>query len=82
MAGDVERHAEALKIREETLERRKTTLGSEHPAKLRNMVGLIGSYNGVGRYAEALKLGKETLSLLRNGLGITSRFHNLLGIAR
>jgi serine/threonine protein kinase/tetratricopeptide (TPR) repeat protein len=63
------RHAEALQLRLETLEKRKAKLGPDHPDTLRSMTGLANSYTDVGRHAEALQLRLETLALQRVKLG-------------
>ena len=59
------RHAEALKLNEETLALRKAKLGPDHPDTLRSMNNLANSYAALGRHAEALKLHEETLALRR-----------------
>jgi serine/threonine protein kinase/tetratricopeptide (TPR) repeat protein len=63
------RHAEALKLREETLSLRKAKLGPDHPDTLRSMDNLAVSYDALGRHAEALKLREETLALMKAKLG-------------
>ena len=63
------RHAEALKLREETLALRKAKLGPDHPDTLRSMSNLAESYYALGRHAEALKLREETLALRKAKLG-------------
>jgi serine/threonine protein kinase/tetratricopeptide (TPR) repeat protein len=66
---DVGRTAEALKLCEETLTRRKKRLGPDHPDTLLMMHGLAEIYGALGRHAEALKLCKETLALRKAALG-------------
>ena len=56
------RHAEALKLCEETLALKKAKLGPDHPDTLMSMNNLAGSYAALGRHAEALKLIEETLA--------------------
>jgi tetratricopeptide (TPR) repeat protein len=63
------RHAEALKLNEETLTLRKAKLGSDHPDTLLSMNNLANSYDRLGGHAEALKLHEETLTLRRARLG-------------
>ena len=63
------RHAEALKLREETLALRKAKLGPDHPDTLTSMNNLAISYDALGRHAEALKLHEETLALRKAKLG-------------
>ncbi len=63
------RQAEALRLREETLARRKAKLGPDHPDTLISMNGLANSYEGLGRHAEALRLREETLALMKVILG-------------
>ena len=63
------RHAEALKLREETLALRKAKLGPDHPDTLTSMNNLANSYPALGRHAEALKLHEETLALRKAKLG-------------
>src|SRR5262249_39728265 len=59
----VGRHAEALKIREDTLARRKAALGPEDPRTLMSMSALACSYIVLGRQAEALALRREAITL-------------------
>ncbi len=63
------RHAEALKLREETVFLAKARLGPDHPKTLASMGNLALSYTALGRHAEALKLGLETLALMKTTLG-------------
>ena len=63
------RHADALKLREETLALMRAKLGPEHPHTLASMNNLALSYDAVGRHADALKLHEETLALKRARLG-------------
>jgi hypothetical protein len=53
------RHAEALKLREETLALRKAKLGPDHPDTLESMSALATSYAAVGQPADALRLCEE-----------------------
>jgi serine/threonine protein kinase/tetratricopeptide (TPR) repeat protein len=66
---DLGRHAEALKLKEETLALRKAKLGPDHPDTLKSMMNLATSYWALGRHAEALKLREETLALCKAKLG-------------
>jgi tetratricopeptide (TPR) repeat protein len=63
------RHAEALKLHEETLALRKAKLGPDHPDTLVSMYDLANCYEALGRQGEALKLHEETLALRRAKLG-------------
>ena len=63
------RHADALKLGEETLARMRDKLGPDHPHTLASMNNLALSYATLGRHADALKLHEETLALLKAGLG-------------
>ena len=63
------RHAEALKLHEQTLALMKAKLGPDHPDTLRSMNNLATSYYSLGRHAEALKLHEETLALRKAKLG-------------
>jgi serine/threonine protein kinase len=67
--ADLGQHAEALKMREETLALRKAKLGPDHPDTLRSMNTLANSYADLRRQAEALKLREETLALRKAKLG-------------
>ena len=62
-------HADALKLREETLALMRAKLGPEHPHTLATMNNLALSYDTVGRHADALKLHEETLALKKARLG-------------
>jgi serine/threonine protein kinase len=63
------RMQEALKLREETLQRRKAALGSDHPHTLTSMMTLAESYAPAGRTQEAIKLHEETLRLTKAKFG-------------
>jgi serine/threonine protein kinase/tetratricopeptide (TPR) repeat protein len=63
------RHAEALKLQEETLALMKAKLGPDHPVTLGSMNNLALSYATLGRQADALKLQEETLALKKAKLG-------------
>ena len=67
------RHAEAAKLNEETLARRRAKLGPDHPYTLWSMNNLAETYFEMGRYAEALQRGKETLALRQAKLGPNHR---------
>ena len=67
--ADLGRHADALKLHEETLALRKAKLGPDHPDTLRSMNNLANSYSALGRHADALKLREETLALRKAKLG-------------
>jgi hypothetical protein len=63
------RHADALKLDEETLALRKAKLGPQHPDTLLSMDNLAISYADLGRHADALKLHEETEALRKAKLG-------------
>jgi serine/threonine protein kinase/tetratricopeptide (TPR) repeat protein len=63
------RHADALKLHQENLARRKATLGPDHSDTLKSMLNLAVSYYKLGRHADAVKLYEETLALLIAKLG-------------
>jgi hypothetical protein len=63
------RHADALKLREETLALRKATLGPGHSDTLMAMNNLATSYAALGRHTDALKLCEEAVALLKAELG-------------
>jgi tetratricopeptide (TPR) repeat protein len=63
------RHAEALKLFEETWSLQKTHLGLDHPDTLRGMNGVAVSYANLGRHVDAVKLYEKTLELERAKLG-------------
>jgi eukaryotic-like serine/threonine-protein kinase len=65
----LDRHAEALKLREELLALRKVRLGPDHPETLKAMINLGNSYGNLGREADALKLREETLALHKTKVG-------------
>jgi tetratricopeptide (TPR) repeat protein len=66
---DLDRHAEALKLREETLTLRKAKLGLDHPETLQSMNDLARSYATLGRWPEACQLFAEALALRKAKLG-------------
>jgi serine/threonine protein kinase/tetratricopeptide (TPR) repeat protein len=66
---DLQRHAEALKLREEILALRKAKLGLDHPETLQSMNDLAKSYPTFGRWSEASQLFDETLALRKAKLG-------------
>ena len=66
---DLARHADALKLHEETLALDKAKLGPDHPDTLLSMHNLASSYYALGRHADALKLNEETLALKKAKLG-------------
>jgi tetratricopeptide (TPR) repeat protein len=63
------RHADALKLREETLAIHKAKLELDHPRTLASMGRLASSYYALGRHAEALRLREETLAFGKAKLG-------------
>jgi tetratricopeptide (TPR) repeat protein len=63
------RHADGLKLYEETLALMKAKLGADHPDTLTCMSNLATNYYALSRYADALKLHEETLALRKAKLG-------------
>jgi len=63
------RHADAVKLHEETLRLRKARLNPDHPDVLESMNNLAVSYNAFGRYTDAVRLHEETLRLRQARLG-------------
>jgi tetratricopeptide (TPR) repeat protein len=63
------RHAEAVKLHEQTLALRKTKFGPDHPDVLLSRRHIANSYFALGRYDDALKLREQTLAILRVKLG-------------
>jgi tetratricopeptide (TPR) repeat protein len=63
------RHADALKLGEQTLALMKAKLGPDHPDTLASMHNLANSYKALGRHADALKLREETFALRKAKLG-------------
>jgi serine/threonine protein kinase/tetratricopeptide (TPR) repeat protein len=63
------RHADALKLNQETLALRKAKLGRDHPDTLMSMINLASNYYSLGRHADAIKLHEEALALLKAKLG-------------
>lgn len=70
------RHAEALDLREQTLELAKATLGPEHRHTLSSMHNLAQSYAQLDRHADAVKLLETTVELRKSILG-TDHSHTL-----
>jgi serine/threonine protein kinase/tetratricopeptide (TPR) repeat protein len=66
---ELRRHDDALKVREETLARRKQKLGPDHPETLLSMNALALSYAAVRRHADAIKLYEEALALHKQKFG-------------
>jgi tetratricopeptide (TPR) repeat protein len=60
--ADLGRHAEVLKLNEETLALRKAKLGLGHPDTLMSMHNLAESYVATGRTSEALSLWEKCSS--------------------
>jgi tetratricopeptide (TPR) repeat protein len=63
------RHAEALKLRGDTLALQKAKLGADHPDRLVVMYEQAECYAALGRASDALKIGEETLALRKAKLG-------------
>jgi eukaryotic-like serine/threonine-protein kinase len=64
-------HEDALKLRQETLARRRATLGPDHTETLLSMRNLANSYADMNRLEEALQLEEETLPRVKAKLGPT-----------
>ena len=62
------RHADALKLREETLAIQKRVLPKDHPDTLRSMHNLANSYAALNRPTDALKLCEEVLAIMKRVL--------------
>jgi tetratricopeptide (TPR) repeat protein len=76
------RHADALKLREESLPLLKAKLGPDDPETLAVTGNLAANYIALGRYTDALKLREENLPLLKAKLGpdhpsTLTNMHNL-----
>jgi tetratricopeptide (TPR) repeat protein len=65
----VGRHADAVKLLEETLPLMQKKLGREHDSTMLCMNTLANSYFALGRHADAFKLKEETLALRKEQLG-------------
>jgi eukaryotic-like serine/threonine-protein kinase len=63
------RHADALKLRQETLALREASLGPDHPDTLASMSNLANSYAALGRHADGLTLREDTLRIRKEKLG-------------
>jgi tetratricopeptide (TPR) repeat protein len=63
------RHADAVKLYEETLALQKARLGPDHPDTFQTMYNLAISYAELGRHADALRLREEALALHKARLG-------------
>jgi tetratricopeptide (TPR) repeat protein len=66
---DLGRHAEALKLHEETWAVRKAVLGSDHPETLITMNNVAFGYATAKRFDEAIRLGQAVLELRTKTLG-------------
>jgi tetratricopeptide (TPR) repeat protein len=66
---DVGRHAESLKLHEETLVLQKEILGPDHPDTLHSMLSVAFRYATAKRYDAAIQLGQEVLDLRIKMLG-------------
>jgi len=67
--AELGRHADAVKLFQETLALRKGKLGRDHPDTLQTMHNLAHSYAELGRHADAVKLSQEALALRKIKLG-------------
>ena len=66
----LDRHADALKLRQQTFELQKANLGPKDTETLMTAHNLGSNYRSLGRYADALRQDEETLALRRDTLGI------------
>jgi tetratricopeptide (TPR) repeat protein len=64
------RHADALKLHQETLALRRAKLGLDHPDTLWSMLGVATTCAQLGRHADAIKLYEETLAMQKTKLGL------------
>jgi serine/threonine protein kinase/tetratricopeptide (TPR) repeat protein len=67
--GDLGRHADALRLNEQTLVLMQAKLGPDHPDTVTSMNNLANNYAAVGRRADALRLREQTLALRKEKLG-------------
>lgn len=67
------RHAEALRLCEETLALRQRVLSPDHPETLHSMGNLATCYNTLNRHADALRLQEETLTIMTRVQGRSHR---------
>src|SRR5262245_15047518 len=67
--NDLGRHAESLKLHEETLALRTEILGPDHPDTLNSMHGVAYGYTTAKRHDEAIQLGQKLLELRIKMLG-------------
>src|SRR5262249_2979703 len=67
--GALGRHADALKLQEQTLALQKGKLNSDDADILRSMHNLAASYYALARFADALKLFQDTLARRKVALG-------------
>ena len=56
-------------MHEETLARRESTLGPDHPSTLTSRLNLAEVYGSVGRTAETIRMYEETIRLCAAKLG-------------
>ncbi|MEU6776661.1 FxSxx-COOH system tetratricopeptide repeat protein, partial [Streptomyces sp. NPDC046759] len=63
------RYAEARRMVEDTLERRRRVLGDDHPDTLTSAHDLAATLHNLGQYAEARRMHEDTLERRRRVLG-------------
>jgi hypothetical protein len=63
--GHANRHAEAIRVGEETLARRKAMLGPEHPDTLLTMTQLASRYWSANRLDAAIPMAEQALTAQR-----------------
>ena len=80
---DLGRHADAVKLHEETLALMKAKLGPDHPDTLATMYNLAISYTALGRPADTLKVREEMLALMKakHGLEHPDTLRNMMRLA-
>ncbi|MFF8945989.1 FxSxx-COOH system tetratricopeptide repeat protein [Streptomyces sp. NPDC014864] len=67
--ADLGEYAEACRIIEDTLERRRRVLGENHADTLQSASDLAATLGRLGEYAEARRMGEDTLERRRRVLG-------------
>jgi eukaryotic-like serine/threonine-protein kinase len=67
--ADLGRRADALKLRQETLELCRNELGAEHADTLGSMYNLANSFSDAGRHDDALKMHDQVLLIRQERLG-------------
>ncbi|MEX2317270.1 MAG: tetratricopeptide repeat protein [Pirellulales bacterium] len=63
------RHAEALKLDQQTFALRMTQLGPAHPDTLKSMKHIADGYDALGRFEQAIQQYERVLALMKSTLG-------------